>query len=447
MRLSVGTGARRCGLLALAVLLGCVPPAFAQAEGRSYQGLFSGASAGTDRAPASLQVTVAEAYDQDVLGAAGSVPIALEPNRLFTQLTADLSYRVAGRNVQFASTAGANFRYYSEQDQVVGVGHHVGAGLSANLSRTTSLTLNQTVAYAPSYLYRLFASVAPPEPGQTNVASNYAVNDNPSYSYATDMSVMQKMGQRNRLSIAMGGHYTDYLGAPTAAVGGVPLRDLLSYETGATFIRDVRNGHLNVGYAFRRAQYATTSPTEHDLNIGFDYDRPLSRTRRTHLRFNVGSIMLQAQAPGAVSANLQQRYQFAADMALSRQFGRTWQATGAYRRSVGFIEGFSTPVLTNGLTTSTTGLVGQRVDLLLTGAYTAGASTSASAPGSGAFTSYTGSVRARVALTSLLAIYSEYLYYFYDFSHGSLLTLGAPPKMSRNSAHLGLTVNLPMGHR
>jgi hypothetical protein len=225
------------------------------------------------------------------------------------------------------------------------------------------------------------------------------------------------------------------------------LRDLTAYETGATFIRDAGRGHVNVGYTFRRAQYLGAPATAHGLNIGFDYDRPLSATRRTQLKFSVGSVMLQALAAGTSQGDARQRYQVSGDMALSRQFGRTWQATGAYRRSVGFMEGFSSPVLIDGITVSTTGRVAQRVDLLMTGAYSIGEPAVASVSASDGFTSYTGNVRTRVALSRLLAVYGEYLYYFYDFSDSVLLPAGAPPKMSRNSAHLGLTLYIPMGRR
>jgi len=447
MALSSCTKLRYCGL-ALAALFGCASPAFAQAADRPHQGLFGEPSAGTSGDNASLTLTIAEAYDQDVSGAAGLVPTSPQTNRLFTRLAADFSYRADGRNVQFASTAGGNFRYYSDQDRVSGVAHHAGAGLSANLSRTTSLLINQTVAYSPSYLYRLFASVAPSEPGQANVGSNYGVNDNPSYSYDTNIAVTQRMGRRNRLSMAVGGRYTDYVGVTSIADDAEPLRDLMSYETGVTFIRDAgRSGHVNLGYTFKRAQYLGSDATAHGLNIGFDYDRPLSPTRRTQLKFSVGSVMLQALAVDASQGNLRQRYQFSGDMALSRQFGRTWQASGAYRRSVGFMEGFSSPVLLDAITVSTTGRFSPRADLLLTASYSLGDAAVARASTSSGFSSYTGNVRTRVALTSFLAVYGEYLYYFYDFSNSILLPIGAPPKMSRNSAHLGLTVYVPMGRR
>jgi hypothetical protein len=438
----------RCGgVLTLAALLGCASPARAQTVDRSYRGLFGAAAAGADRDRAALQVTIAEALDQDVsTGGAVPIPTAPQTNRLFTRLTAELSVR-AGSDVQVAATAGGSFRYYPELDQVTRVGHHAGIGVSTDSTRTTSLAFNQTVAYSPSYLYRLFATAAAPEPGQATVESNYFVYDSPSYSYNTSIGVTQRMGRRNRLSVTLGGRYTDYVRGSAVASAAEPLRDLMSYEAGATFTRDVNLSQLNVGYVFKRAEYFGALATEHDINIGFDYDRPLSRTRRTHLRFKVGSIMLKTDAPALPGELGRQRpqIQFAGDMSISRQFRRTWQATGAYVRSIGFIEGLSRPVLTDAATFNATGLVSPRVDLALTGAYSVGQPTSGSA--SRSFTSYTGNLRARVALTSLLAVYSEYLYYFYDFTGSLLLPPGVPPKMSRNSAHLGLTLHIPMGRR
>jgi hypothetical protein len=48
-----------------------------------------------------------------------------------------------------------------------------------------------------------------------------------------------------------------------------------------------------------------------------------------------------------------------------------------------------------------------------------------------------------MALARMWAVYVEYLYYFYDFSHG-LVPLGAPARVARNSARVGLTLWLPM---
>ena len=221
--------------------------------------------------------TATEAYDQNVLGDA-SAPIqqSLERGGMFTELTAEMNYRATGRRVQFASTGGTDFRYYSDQDRILGVGHHAGAGMTIALSPQASVVLNQTAAYSPSYLYGLFAAIASPGPGQVNTASNYAVNDNPSYNYATDVTLTQHFGARNTFAAHVGGQYVDFVHSTVPAGGISAFRDLLSYDAGGTFTHGLsRDLRFTLGYTFRRVEYLDGSfPTEHDVNVGVEYTSP-----------------------------------------------------------------------------------------------------------------------------------------------------------------------------
>jgi hypothetical protein len=364
----------------------------------------------------------------------------------FTELNGEMNYRATGRRLQFASTAGTTFRYYRDQEQLVGVGHHAGVGATVKLSPSASLLLNQTVAYSPSYLYGLFANIAAPQPGQVNVGSNYAVNDNASYNYGTNVAVIEQLGPRNTLTVHAGSQYADFVHSGQSATGSTVLRDLLSYEAGGLFTRGLsRDLRLNVGYTFRRAEYFDgTFPTEHDVNLGFEYSRPLSRTRRTYLRVSTGSAMLHAPEPGDPAGVLRPQYRMTGEMALNSQFGRTWQAEGGYRRGVGFIEGIQTPVLTDGVTATMSGLLGPRVNLMLNGAYSVGQPTIANA--AHGLTTYTADARTSFALNHTWAFFGEYLYYFYDFTAG-IVPVGAPPRVARNSARVGLMMWVPMRRR
>lgn len=433
--------------MTIAVLLVGASSAFAQQSTRPYRSLFGGASSGTDRDADWLMFTTTEAYDQNVLGDANApLQQALQRGGMFTELTGEMNYRVTGRRVEFASTAGTTFRYYQDQDQVLGVGHHVGAGETIKVSPQTSVALNQTVAYSPSYLYGLYASIAPPGPGQVNVASNYAVNDNPSYSYGTDVTVTQQFGPRNTFAAHVGGQYVDFVHATQFTAGIAPNRDLLSYDAGGKFTHGIsRDLQFNFGYTFRRAEYLDGSfPTEHDLDFGIQYDHPLSRTRRTYVRINTGSVMLQAPAPGDPVGVLRPQYRLAGDVALSTQFGRTWQAQGGYRRGVSFIEGLPTPMLTDGVTATASGLLTRRTNLLLTAAYSVGQPSIRNV--SRGITTYTADARTSFAVSRTWAFFVEYLYYFYDFSN-EVVPVGAPPRVARNSARVGLMLWLPMRHR
>jgi hypothetical protein len=436
----------RCSIAVAMLLLVCASSAFAQSSPRPYRSLFGGSSSGADRDTDWFMLTTTEAYDQNVLGDVNApVQQVLQKGGEYTEVNAEMNYRADGRRVQFASAGGTTFRYYRDQNQFLGVGHHAGAGATINFSPSTILSLNQTAAYSPSYLYGLFTNIAGPELGRVNVGTNYAVTDSASYNYDTRVTLTEQMGPRNSLAVQVGGRYTDFVHSGSA-VGGNVLRDLLSYEAGGTFSRGLsRDLHLTLGYTFRRTEYFDGSfPIEHDLNVGILYSRPLSRTRRTYLRVDTGSVMLHAPAPGDAPGVLRPQYGMTADVALTTQFGRTWQAEGGYRRGVNYIEGIRTPVLTDGLTTSVSGLLSPRVNLLVTGAYSVGQPTVADAPHG--LTTYTADARTSVALNRTWACFAEYLYYYYDFSAG-LVPVGAPPHVARNSVRVGLMLWVPMRQR
>jgi hypothetical protein len=406
------------------------------------RGVFGGAAGRNDQSSA-LSLSVAEAYDSNVLGdQGGPTQSVLQQSGFYSELNARFTWRAGKQKLQFATTAGTDFRYYNSAHEVLGIGHFGNAGLTYHSSESTTIAVDGGVAYAPSYLYRLFNTLAPPTLGEANIGGAYAVLDNPSFRYDARGSVTKKISSRNTLTFRTGGSYTDFL-HNDVLYGGLPQRDLATFEATAQFGRIInRDLSLNAGYTYRRAEYYTGAfPTEHDISFGGDYTRFLSKTRRTHLKFNVSTAMLEAAAPGDPLAVLRQQQQLAADVSFSRQFARTWQAQGGYNRSFGFIEGLTTPVFSDGVNLSTSGLLSRRVDLLASAAYAVGAPVVLEQ--SRGFTTYTADIRTRMALNETYALYVEYLYYFYDFSR-TLVPVGFPPQMARNSIRVGITMWFPV---
>jgi hypothetical protein len=446
-----GSSALRIGLVlaigfaGAAVAMAQTTPA--QTSSRSYRGLFGGASSGTERDPLALSLTVTEAYDQNLLGEVTSAPSVYQLGGRFTQLSAGVRFLGSGRKVQFSSTAGTNLRYYDQQDVLVGIGQYAGAGISVILSPKTSFSANQTISYAPSYLYRLFATAGAPELGQVNPGTDYAVNNSPSLSSGTNVSMTMKLGRRSELSLQARGEYTDYVrdsNIPTTSViNGTALSDLLSYQVGGTFSQHISSDlRLNLGYNFSRARYFSGGiPSEHDVNVGVTYDRPISKTRRANVGFNIGSSVLQREALGDPVGVLRQYYRVVGDVTLSRQFGRTWQAGGGYHRGVGFVEGIRTPVLTDAVVGGASGMINRRIDMSLNAASTVGEPTAIGVLST--FRTNTASARSQMALNHHAAAYAEYTYYFYDFPAG-LAPIAAPPRVSRNSVRGGLILWVPV---
>ncbi len=433
-----------CVVLAGAGNVTAQSPAVSAAANRPAPSLFGGMTQRSGESPAGLLVTVTEAYDQNVLAEGGPPQGALESGGLFTDFTANFNARVQRRRLQFSTSAGSDVRYYPDQHTTVGVGHYGSFAITHSSPRTVFFA-DGGIAYAPSYLYRLFASVAPVPAVGDAVATGYAVTDTSSFNYDLRAGLSQNLTPRTRVIVRGAGRLTDFLHEEQQTFG-YGSRDLTTYESGVTLSRGVsRYVNLNVGYTYRRAQYFTgVYPTEHDVTFALEYERPISRTRRSHVHFGASTVIVDAPAPGDGSGELRRQYKAAGDVTYVRQFGRTWQAAAAYRRGVGYIEGFDTPVLTDAVNVNVAGLFSRRLDFLASGSYSLGEPVVAGQLTG--FTTYAGDLRMRIALSSTWAVYAEYLYYYYDFGRG-FLPAGVTPQMSRNTVRTGLSLWVPVGGR
>ncbi|HEY7292591.1 MAG TPA: hypothetical protein VH583_22330 [Vicinamibacterales bacterium] len=440
-RFRLGAASLLVGLLVADTQLALAQMAPVPQPTSQTRGVFGGAT-GRNEQSSSVVVSAAEAYDSNVLGEQGPTQSLLQESGFYTELNAGLTLRAGKQKLQFSTAAGTDFRYYAPAGEVFGIGHYGNAGLTYHSSTSTTIAVDGGVAYAPSYLYRLFNTLAPPTLGEANIGGAYAVLDNPSFRYDARASVAKKISSRNTLTFRTGGSYTDFL-HNDILYGGLPQRDLATFEAAAQFSRIInRDLSLNAGYTYRRAEYYSgVFPTEHNVSFGGDYTRLLSKTRRSHLKFNVSTAMLDAAAPGDPLGILRQQQQFAADVSFSRQFARTWQAQGGYNRSFGFIEGLTTPIFSDGVNVATSGLLSRRVDLSASAAYSVG--TPVVFAQNRGFTTYTADVRTRMALNETYALYLEYLYYYYDFSR-TLVPIGFPPQMARSSVRAGITLWFPL---
>ena len=144
----------------------------AQTSPRPYRSLFGGSSSGSDPDADWLMVTMTEAYDQNVLGDVNQpLQKVFEQGGEFSELNAEMNYRAAGRRVQFHRQRAPRSAITPNRVNWSRVGHHVGVGATIQLSPRRLHSLNQTVAYSPSYLYRLFANSRLLNPGRSPSAA------------------------------------------------------------------------------------------------------------------------------------------------------------------------------------------------------------------------------------------------------------------------------------
>jgi hypothetical protein len=230
----------------------------------------------------------------------------------------------------------------------------------------------------------------------------------------------------------------------SGVVGG---QDLRSLGIGGRYLYNLsRSSSVHLGYFYRQGQYSYLatgqSTVAHDIDIGIDYHRPLSFSRRTHLDFSVGSSVVTQ--PG-LDTTLQQRFEYrvVGSAGLSHDIGRTWKARVAYDRNVAFVEGLREPVFADAVNSSLDGFLNRRVDLHLGGGLSIGDASRASSGQTGVRT-YTAFGRLRYALNQTIALFSDYTYYNYNLGTAVVTTVGIPRTLDRNTFRVGLTTWLPL---
>jgi hypothetical protein len=291
-------------------------------------------------------------------------------------------------------------------------------------------------------LYGLFPRAVEVTPGDAPAgAPDYTASEFESYNYGTTLGITHEFNRRTNVSVTGEFQSTDFLRETVAR------RDVTAWGVRSAVSRNLtRNTALVAGYRYRTGDfgYATGgTSTEHGLQFGVNYSKPLSATRRALFDFKVGGATLKAPPIGIVNAGRLEDYQLlSAEASMAYQFRRTWQARAALRRGFEYVAELTSPVSTQGFSASVDGLFARKFEFSASGGYSKG--QSALSRGSSAFDTYAGNVRLRRRLTRNLAAYVEYLYYFYDFTNNAFLAPGLPPRLERHGARAGLTLWVPV---
>lgn len=434
------TNLLRVCVAAVAAALWAMPASAQPAiSSRPFRGLFGGIAPDRQaRERLEFTLSVGEGYDDDVFFELrrGTLRSAGGTRGFYSMLAATGEYDKHGQRVRFAASASAMLRYYNQLSEVKTLGQTAGLGVSTAISRRTTFTVNQTVAYSPSYLYSLFPVVQSPDLGEgAPAAPDYATANLASYSYGTRAELRQALASRGAVFANANFRYLDY-------VHGNPLRrNALTYGAGAGFSRGVaQHSSFTTRYRYRVSDltYRAATTTEHGISMGFDYGRALSSVRSVDLRFDIGASTIDFPEIEGDPVHSGRRSRLTGGAAVGYRFNRTWWLRGTYSRDVEYLTEVPQPLFTSGGTASVTGLFTRRLDFLAAGGYARG--TSALYRGYLPFETYTANLQLRYALSSALAAHAEYLYYFYNFRGVSPLPLTLPPEFERQGVRAGITL-------
>ena len=217
------------------------------------------------------------------------------------------------------------------------------------------------------------------------------------------------------------------------------------HDVGFRFDRRLtQNLNLRAGYAYRHSMQPDTAGVDvgfHDIDLGVDYGRSFSLSRRTRFSFSTGSsVGVASTGEEDGDALSDPRYFAVGSASLSHEIGRTWRAFASYTRDVDFQDGFAEPILSDVANASLAGLIGRRTDV------SADLYVTSSAFGLDTrnYRSWNASSQIRTAITRNLAAFAYYYYYLQDFDQGVDLPPGVVQHARRHGVRVGLTSWFPL---
>jgi hypothetical protein len=429
-------------VLTLAALLASVVTAGAQtfaptprAE-RPYRGLFGG-GVGEAEQLLTLNASLGGGYDDNIfmesnVGGTPTDPRAAQSGS-YALASGTLNYSFNKSRLAFGASAGVSTRRYSEssEDLVTAYGGSIGG--SFRFTERQSLTFSQAVNYQPYLNMIQFPALFEPELGQDRLASLDAVTAlTDYYSYNSTVGYTARLGRRDNFELGYSRRVDDF---------ETENSDYTARGGHARYTHEVSRGlGLRVGYGYNEGRYPAAADARtlqwRTWDVGVDFARALSFSRRTELSFATGT--------SAVADNNQTYYRFTGEARLNREIGRTWNATASYRRGVEFVAAFSEPFLSDGFSVGFGGMLNRRLQF---GSAVGGALGSVGVGAEQNYDTYYASATLTYGVTRYMGLGTEYFFYRYRFDE----TVGLPSGMSRHSNRQGVRVYLslwaPLIHR
>ena len=396
---------------------------------RPYRGVFA---SGVDDGGQSLtaSTSLSGGYDDNLLADATqqSNPFRQGQQGKLAQVAGGLNYSLTGTRGELAAGAGASLRYYpSFEDDYFETYNASIDGQWIALTKP-QLTLHQSVAYQPFTFLSDLTGSRPgletgvetpvlPDPDFVPIASQYVA-------YDSGADLVVRLTSRVSYNTSYGYHMADRSSQNTWRQTGTMG---LSFQ----LTRDVS---LRTGYRYNEFHYPTRTTRTHSPDVGLDFSKGLSLTRRTTLGFGAGVE--------AVVVHEQTRYRATGNANVTHEIGRSWTADGAYTRGTSYTDTLPEPLFADTGRFSLSGLLSRRIQ------FDASAIASIGKTGFDVeqqdFDSYRAIVTLSTALNRYMNVGVDYSYYRYKFDESVELEPGLPHYVNRQSVRAHVSFWAPL---
>jgi hypothetical protein len=413
----------------------CAP---AEAQGyrpeRPYRGLFGGAGENA-RQILSLSGDAGAGFDDNVLAdALGSDAVITQDTARALSggvgtFSAGLTYSFASESFSFGAAGGTGGRLYTSASRRLVRSTQAAMSMEVRVGPRTSLSGAVSASTQPYLLTDLLPSAGPEAEALVVAELDGALAIDTYQSYSASFGVSQRLTRRARLSASYSAN-----AARSTPQGPFDLR-----RGGVRFEYDLARGlSLRAGYTLSDGRFAGQATyRSHAIDVGADFARALSVSRRTTLAFSTGSALLQTERG--------RQFTLIGNARLNHEIGRTWSAWLGYDRQLYFTESWRQPVLANSLGAGLGGLITRRMELETMAR--AGAGTMVLSQTGSSFDAYTISTTLSYALSRYVQAAVIHSLYRYRFGDQVLLPVGASRTVERQSVRATVSVWRPLLRR
>jgi hypothetical protein len=317
--------------------------------------------------------------------------------------------------------------------------HQASAGVTVRLSRRTVLSGFGSAAYQPWGTIIYSPALSDPAFGQVVAPTRQVPVLNGSYkTYASGASISQQLFRRSTVTAS----YTYDVANFSGLAGDYRHQEgSLRYSQGLT-----RNLGFHAGYSYGEARFGDEPAAYRGrgYDLGLDYNRSLSLTRRTQFGFTTGVAAVDSNVALPVGFEGTQ-YSATGAAWLNREIGRTWDAVVSYNRNVAFFESMRAPYFYDGLSVGLSGLISRRVGVrAMAGATYGDVGVTTGTHESNKFVTGIADTSLTIALSRYAAISAQYAFYVYSLDDANAFWTPYASGMTRHVALVSLRAWVPI---
>jgi hypothetical protein len=408
-------------------------------SGRPFRGIFGGGPPpDPDRSRQELTATanVLAGYDDNLSEGSGSARKQPGSRGLGS---AGLRYW-SGREARSLTTTGRGYGTRYSTTRKTGIGGDLQIEGTTALGRTNRLSADARASYTPFFTTGTFGSLSNDMDRELSPDANPINGTEGQHSWHSSGSVTlgRRWTRHDNTNVGYTYSKSDYRG-PSG---------FDSEQQGLTVDYSRAFGSLSIKPSYQRSEQHLLESGQADhritlqsVELGAIYQARPSRNRSLSLTAGVGATRTHEFSP--IASGRAGEWTPAGHGSVGLGLGRTWTVELDYRRTMSTLDAISRrPFATDAAFLRLAGSVARKLELVVSGGYSAGRQPSIESPGQ--FNSRSGSAEARYRLARSVGVHVNYTYFDSRMRGFREPQPGIPAQFTRNVLNVGFSLWLPL---